>query len=271
MKMIPNDYFKQIDNEEKAYILGFMAADGHIAPPYRFRLTLAEEDKEILIKIKNAMKCGNITYVKKYPICFDGKTYNCQNQWRYSINSKNLVDDLYKFGVVGTKTYSVRIPKLIPINLLPHFVRGYFDGDGCISVSGKYKNYYRINICVNKQFGKQLIKLLNDNNIKSILGKEERNIHKIRIDSAYEVGKFCKWLYTDAMIYLDRKYKKYLDLAKTKYINQKIKSSKYIGIHKRKNKWIATGQSNKKQIYIGIFDTELQAYKAKIKYQLTQI
>jgi len=33
--MIPNDYFKQIDNEEKAYILGFMAADGHIAPPYR--------------------------------------------------------------------------------------------------------------------------------------------------------------------------------------------------------------------------------------------
>ncbi|MBI2087073.1 MAG: hypothetical protein HYT69_02785 [Candidatus Zambryskibacteria bacterium] len=51
--------------------------------------------------------------------------------YRLQIGSKEMFADLIKLGFTPNKSLIVDFPK-IPNNLLGDFVRGYFDGDGCI-------------------------------------------------------------------------------------------------------------------------------------------
>ena len=63
-------FFQEIDTEEKAYILGFIYADGNISniendKHYRIRILLKKSDSNILEKIKTAIKyTGPIHYRK---------------------------------------------------------------------------------------------------------------------------------------------------------------------------------------------------------------
>ena len=56
---------------------------------------------------------------------------------RWSIVNKHLWFTLYKLGCVPNKSLILKFPKLSiflnPKDLVKHFVRGYIDGDGCIS------------------------------------------------------------------------------------------------------------------------------------------
>jgi intein/homing endonuclease len=45
---------------------------------------------------------------------------------------KKLHDDLVKHGCVEKKSLILQFPKDLSQELISHFVRGYFDGDGCI-------------------------------------------------------------------------------------------------------------------------------------------
>jgi hypothetical protein len=51
----------------------------------------------------------------------------------FSIYNTKIVSDLYKHGCVNNKTFKIKLPKLRE-DLIRHFIRGYFDGDGCISL-----------------------------------------------------------------------------------------------------------------------------------------
>ena len=124
IKRIPNlnkDFFKTIDNEFKAYILGFIYADGYIESNERtLAFNINEKDIDILYKIKECMNCNN--EIRK------SSTKKCV---RLHLSSIDLVDDLKKLGVTRNKTQKISFPK-IDKELLRHFLRGYFDGDGHI-------------------------------------------------------------------------------------------------------------------------------------------
>jgi len=82
----------------------------------------------------------------KEHINFDGKLYNSVSKhsltnpnWKDSyknticISSIQIFDDLKRFNIVPTKTHIYKIPEwLIDHKYINHFIRGYFDGDGCI-------------------------------------------------------------------------------------------------------------------------------------------
>ena len=52
-KSVNNDYFNDIDTVNKAWILGFLAADGNVASNRnRIKIGLSTVDKEILEKIR---------------------------------------------------------------------------------------------------------------------------------------------------------------------------------------------------------------------------
>jgi len=61
-------------------------------------------------------------------------------RYRLQIGSKKMCGDLLRLGVTPGKTKRMSLPK-IPPQHLPHFVRGYFDGDGNIWIG--YLNKYR--------------------------------------------------------------------------------------------------------------------------------
>lgn len=192
---LPNlneDYFSAIDTEEKAYILGFIYADGYFESHERaLTFNISRKDIDILLKIKKALDCGN--EIK------ESTTKNCV---RLYLSSTKLVADLKKLGLSSRKSLVVRFPKLEE-NLYRHFIRGFFDGDGhigkrqCALVIGSDSFYKGFSEYIKRTFGKELYK------------NDMGNYYRVQFNRGdHEI---INWMYKDSNIYLDRKHKAYLD------------------------------------------------------------
>ena len=140
-----SNYFENIDTEAKAYFLGFIFADGCIYVRKRknriektFRMNLAETDKEVLLMLKKEIEFNGELYFiegKEFTSPINNKNYTRKDQYAIFISSDEFVSNIMKWGLENRKTYmDLKLPK-ISDELMRHFIRGYFDGDGCI-----YKN-----------------------------------------------------------------------------------------------------------------------------------
>ena len=122
-------FFDKIDTEEKAYVLGLIYADGcNVKHPTTAELSIAqtERDVDILYKIRNVMK-------STYPISERKNNLNGGEKcFVFYIYGKFLGEQLNNLGVVQRKSLTLRFPDFLDDNLMPHFIRGYFDGDGSI-------------------------------------------------------------------------------------------------------------------------------------------
>ena len=122
------NYFNELKTHEQAYILGFIYADGYNREDC-LELVQVEQRVDILEKINKALDSN-------YPI----KAYS-PGKFRLNFNSKKLCQDLVKLGVVRNKSLVLNFPQFIPDELMPSFILGYFDGDGCIW-NGKRKKVW---------------------------------------------------------------------------------------------------------------------------------
>jgi hypothetical protein len=126
-----HDFFNKIDTPEKAYILGLIFSDGSVTDR-ALKISLQITDINILEKVKNIMEyTGNVKIYKS-------KKPNVKDSAILQIYSKKLIKDLNNLGCVKNKTYSLEYP--IISNFNSHFIRGVFDGDGCIT--NFKKSYY---------------------------------------------------------------------------------------------------------------------------------
>lgn len=124
----PNhNFFSEINSEIKAYLLGFFAGDGHIEKrndydSYSLKLSIHSKDRYILELFNKYIGNNkyNIIVLKSGLIAL-------------SITSKQLGLDLKKLGYDNRKTYTnFKLPN-IQKKYMRHFLRGFFDADGCIS------------------------------------------------------------------------------------------------------------------------------------------
>jgi hypothetical protein len=117
-------FFSSIDTEEKAYWLGFIAADGYISPVKDGKnalvVVLAPEDRDHLYRLRNSLQSTHP--VKEY-------NYSYKQLVKLFIRSEQITCDLARYSIVPAKTFTHVWPNL-PDDLLIHFVRGYVDGDG---------------------------------------------------------------------------------------------------------------------------------------------
>lgn len=114
-------FFNTIDSEEKAYILGFISADGGLDRNWGCKIKLHPKDSDILVKIASVMHC-------------DYSPVLVENNTRISLGlySVELVNDLAKYGIVNNKTKLIPFAKNVPDEFIIHYMRGAFDGDGSI-------------------------------------------------------------------------------------------------------------------------------------------
>lgn len=113
------DYFDTIDTEDKAYWLGWIMADGNVSitnKQYSLKLHISLEDKELID--------GFLTWIES-----DNKTKEKEVSYYVSLSSKHMVQSLMKLGVIPQKTGKESLPD-ISKEMMPHFIRGFFDGDG---------------------------------------------------------------------------------------------------------------------------------------------
>lgn len=130
------DFFKSW-SPEMAYILGFIFADGAIEDVRKSSrtcyLAITSNDKPLLDQIKKEMNSAHKLYKRKpelvnYP---DGKRYLSKGGYILRIGSKTIYNDLLRLGLTPRKSLTILFPT-VPLKLLPFFLRGYFDGDGCL-------------------------------------------------------------------------------------------------------------------------------------------
>jgi hypothetical protein len=124
--------FTTIDNEWSAYWLGFLYADGNVATDnnrYRLVLELAEKDLNHLLKFRDWISPGRPIKTRVYR---DGRKSHI-----VYVQSVEIVSSVIGLGCVPRKSHVIEFPSSItvPDNMIHHFMRGYFDGDGCMSGS----------------------------------------------------------------------------------------------------------------------------------------
>ena len=129
--------FSVIDNEISAYVLGFFYADSsisHTGRKHDVDINLAYKDYDHLRRIRDWISPSRP--IRERDVKCNGKLYKA---CRLCIASEEMVHNLIELGCYPRKSLTLTFPtdKQLPSNLLPHFMRGYFDGDGSISKNVK--------------------------------------------------------------------------------------------------------------------------------------
>ena len=196
------NFFESIDSEIKAYLLGFLFADGYVNirrnnTSYRFGVEVSEKDNGILyLFIQYIYPYSNI-YIRNPRM---RKGFMCAKQNYIEISSLKLVKDLIKNGCIENKSKKqLSIPKM-EYSLIKHFIRGYFDGDGHIRIKNTFEG---IDISGRIEFIDNLKTILKD----YIIREELHSTHSKRIYTDKLKGiQFLDYIYKNATIYLTRKY-----------------------------------------------------------------
>ena len=132
-----------------------------------------------------------------------------------SVSNKHLWETLKNKGCVPKKSLILKFPLEIFENhkdLIRHFIRGYWDGDGCLTYRDKGKNRPEINVISTNDFLMEMQKFLPVKQKENIPIKHKGNniIRQWQCEgkSAYNVAKY---LYENATVFLERKYNKYIE------------------------------------------------------------
>ena len=214
-KYYNHQYFDEINDEFKAYLLGFFIADGYLhSKSNRFGVSIQNQD-EIILKYYQQNICDNLIYTKN-------RTTNLINrldQGTFRWSSEHMKDIFQnKYHIYPNKTHNkvFYFPfETIPNNLIRHFVRGFIDGDGSFeSKEGTFTiNLINTSLIFLKQIGNFICNLENENeiemNIKEIQGKTI-NYYRLRFNmfrknKPEKVLKIYNYLYNDSTIFLQRK------------------------------------------------------------------
>ncbi len=218
---IDHSLFDKIDTKEKAIFLGLFFADGcNRGNGKSLNISLAEEDKLYL------QKFSKILFNNRPLIIENQKRENRQNMCKLEISSEQIIKNIETYGGVPRKSLILEWPKKLNDNLIPYFLRGYFDGDGSIKISNKINTMkrekwdyvyklinYQIAICGSKKFLETLKEILEsqlDINCQ-IYQPKNNKIHYLEVGGHRQVEKFLDFIYCDNLLCLDRKYRRYLE------------------------------------------------------------
>lgn len=206
-------YFDEIDTPNKAYILGFFYADGsNNRNKCTVSMSLEEGDFDILEKIRKEIESEKelefLNYSNKHDF---GYTY--KNQYRLLLFSSHICDSLIRHGMVPNKSLILEFPE-IRDDLLPHFIRGYFDGDGSV-YHGKRKTQFTLTITSTNSFCntlKDIVEKFVGINCHIYDASNHNGVTKVfAISGRNQIKSFMDWIYNDADLFLQRKYDRYLN------------------------------------------------------------
>ena len=203
--LLNENYFEKIDNQNKAYWLGFLIADGYNSGNF---IRVDIQDEGHLEKLRNDIFINN-----DMPIRTKINKINNKTIYYITLQSKKIVSDCEKLGIVKRKSFLTEYPE-ISDEYDKDFIRGLFDGDGCLtySMDGNYRRY-TFTIVGNKS----LIESVRNRLLKlkiNIGFRKTKSIYEIYIRGNRQIIKLLKWLYNNNEINMKRKEEKYQDMIK---------------------------------------------------------
>ena len=207
-------FFQEINEEAKAYFLGLLISDGNVFKDNTGRqasisITLDLKDEYMLEKFKEVLQANT-------SVGHDGR--GCG---QIAIRSNIMAEDLAKYGVVPRKSYNTYLP-LISKEMMPHLIRGIFDGDGSImakpnpSNDGHNRFLHSISFCGTHQLMEDISNYILENlGIKTVVyDYKDRNLSELKIQNIDNIAKFGYWIYKNSTIFLNRKKNIFNDFLK---------------------------------------------------------
>ena len=207
-------FFQEINEEAKAYFLGLLISDGNVFKDNAGRqasisITLDLKDEYMLEKFKEVLQANT-------SVGHDGR--GCG---QIAVRSNIMAEDLAKYGVVPRKSYNTYLP-LISKEMMPHLIRGIFDGDGSImakpnpSNDGHNKFLHSISFCGTHQLMEDISNYILENlGIKTaVYDYKDRNLSELKIQNIDNIAKFGYWIYRNSTIFLNRKKDIFNDFLK---------------------------------------------------------
>lgn len=196
-KYLVNDgAFDEIESQEQAYWLGFLFADGCIA------------GNRLLLELSIA----DIGHIEKF-LQFIGSNYpifiTTKDCAKITVVSNRITQNLVRYGCVEKKSLILQYP-IVPTYLERHFIRGYFDGDGCICRCAT-QNRFEVSMSGTLSFLERLAEALPVSGNKILTNNG--STRKIKYGGTNKVKDILDFLYKDSTVHLDRKKKKYDELC----------------------------------------------------------
>jgi hypothetical protein len=214
---VNSNVFDIIDNEEKAYWLGFVYADGNI----RDTESLYKRTGKNHYTIEVSLKSSDINHLNKFRKFLEAETTvkvskvgDRSERCRLSLSDKHLWNILNSYGCVPNKSLKLKFPNkeiFLHESLIRHFIRGYVDGDGCISYKNKSHDKMSLSVLGTKHFLDNIqlnLPLEKVNKLRLI-----KNIYCLTFND-YRGYYVSKYLYSNAIIYLERKFQKYKEYCR---------------------------------------------------------
>lgn len=202
-----------------AYVLGFIVADGSLEDAHYLRgkyLRICTCDKEILEKIREAMASEhNVVKIKAKEFLSRGIVYTAKEKYLLRIGSHEIYNDLVRLGVGPRKSKFIVVPA-IRSEFVPHFIRGYLDGDGCIYLEKPKRRLRVIFTCGSEIFLKELSALISlalDTETSRVF--YNNRAFQIRYSTKNAVT-LLNYIYANIEdgLYLRRKHKIFIDFLK---------------------------------------------------------
>lgn len=204
-----DNYFSNIDTPEKAYWLGFIAADGCILERENsgsvLSFNLNYKDKAHLEKFLQSINSSAIIKEQKGSGFGENSTIA-----HLEINSTLMINDLKKYGIISKKSLILE-PPIGKINEKYYYayIKGYFDGDGTIY---KSSSNFIIGFCGTYEMLNWIKEQLNINNKLEKRCENEKNSYYFRVGGTRKVLQILNSFYFSSYISLDRKMELVLEL-----------------------------------------------------------
>lgn len=225
---VNHNYFKEIDTEYKAYILGFIYADGGIIRPSEnrqlyLRISIQEEDGYILNQLAKDAGGREIS-ITHYSA---SRKKNWKKLAQLTISSNVLCDDLINYGCnINKSKVGMLFPNLHK-EMIPHFIRGFMDGDGSIiikplgykykrktnhHISNSHVQQYKLKVAfcsTDRVFLEELSRFLPIKKFYISKRKRVLDVYILWIENTEDVQNCLVYLYNNANYFLKRKHDKF--------------------------------------------------------------
>lgn len=212
---VDHNFFKK-ETLETFWLLGLVASDGNIANDKKWNISQSGDLGMVLIKhIASLVNYSN----KIYTVATKGELAHS-----IVVSSTEMVKDLKKYQISERKTLTLKFNYSIFNNneeKFKSFLRGYIDGDGCVSIAHQNKiRVFAVSFVGNHNFINKLIPYLP---YKDFSTSKLKNVTQISYSGESAV-KFCDWLYSNNTLYKHHKYQKYLNYINS---NDQVRWSMY--------------------------------------------
>lgn len=142
---VDDNYFEEIDTQEKAYWLGYLFADGYVNSSNGKKVGVTSKDIEHVKILRDDLGATYPVNVYEAHTSYGDSVYG-----RLLVSSDKMYDDLIALGCVEKKS-KILMPPEIDLEMERHFLRGFYDGDGSIKRHKLSKTGYILSLLSTKE------------------------------------------------------------------------------------------------------------------------